>query len=102
MAFNQLYLERVEATQENVTDKTLNPHDGLITVPGITLWMYNATSTGSNESAATVEGANYFLPAIGYMSLGDWIILNSNDPAHHILVVSANNGTNTISTTQVV
>src|SRR5690348_12136723 len=102
MAFNQLYLERVEATQENVTDKTLNPKDGLVLVPGITLWMYNATSTGTNESAATVEGANYFLPAIGYMKLGDWILLNSNDPGYHILVISTNNGSTTISTTQIV
>ena len=100
MAFNFNYLSRAQDTQ--TYEKSHTAVSGVVTGPVCSLWMYNATSTGSNESAATIEGANYFLGAIGYMKVGDMIMVSTNDPASHILNISVNNGTTTISTAVVV
>ncbi len=55
-------------------------------------WTYNASVTGSNESAATVEGAGYFLGANGYLKVGDIIFVSCNDPVTHVLNVATNTG----------
>jgi hypothetical protein len=99
MAFGLQYLARVEQTQQY--DKTLNVPNGCAANPIPTVWVYNASATGSNDSSATAQTANYFNGANGYLTIGDMVYLYANDPTVHILWVSANAGGN-VSTTQLV
>ncbi len=86
MAFGLQWLTRIE--QSPNLDKTLNPGQGMDSVLLPQMWAYNASASGANDSAATVEGANYFLTAGGYLQLGDFINVITNDPGYHILNVT--------------
>lgn len=100
MAFNFNYFQRVNSTIS--ISKSVNPAEGQATGIGPTIWTYDASSTGSNESAATVEASNYFLPASGYIKAGDWILANTNNPGYHILNVTAVTAGSSITTSQLV
>jgi len=100
MAFSFTYFQRVESTISLPSSD--NPTVGQATGQRPTIWTYNGSSTGSNESAATIEGANYFLGASGYLSVGDWILINSNDPGYHILNVTAVTAGTTVTTSTLV
>lgn len=92
MAFGLQYLQRAEISVD--LNKISNPVEGQVTGAGPSLWMYNASNThGSNDSAATVEGAGYFLAAKGYLSVGDVVYVFTNDPGYHLLAVASNTGT---------
>lgn len=103
MAFNFIYLAKLQPTQTYDAGHTANsslPAGGCINC-----WTYNGSvTTGSNEAAATIEAANYFLPALGYLKVGDIIFIASNDggAANHMLSVTVNNGTTTLTTVQTV
>ncbi len=100
MAFSFSNLSKLQATQTydaGHTAASALPAGGCINA-----WTYNASSTGSNEAIATVVAANYFLPALGYLKVGDIIFVASNDPATHIINISVNNGTTTVSTVTLV
>lgn len=99
MAFSLQYLKKVSQTEQ--FDPAYNSNCGMASFRGIQLWTYDANSTGSNDSAATVEASGYFNGALGYLAVGDVIFLDSNDPAGHILRVATNNGT-TVTTTATV
>lgn len=95
MAFDFKWLTRVNQTISPF--KAQNPAEGQAT-GGPTMWFYNASSTGSNETAATIEGANYFLGASGFFGVGDWIICDTNDPNYVILNVTAVTAGTTVTT----
>lgn len=99
MAFNFTYLSRIENTGGNL-DRTLNERSGDVKGVFVDCWTYNATALGSNESSATVQTAGYFLPATGYLKVGDFIFISCNDPVSHVLNVATNTGA-ALTTTQV-
>jgi hypothetical protein len=73
MAFDINYMARVSSSANNDAQK---------------MWMYNGTSTGSNETVATIVASGYFNSfmqnltlGIGALGLGDIIIVNGNDGA---------------------
>lgn len=86
MAFDFKYLSLVE--QQQNLDPTFNSACAQVNGFGLRVFTYNGNVAGSNESAATIEGANYFLPAYGYLRVNDIILINSNDPAIHVLNVA--------------
>lgn len=99
MAFNFAYLSKIGQSQQ--IDPTYNAATGDVQGALPTWWNYNASSTGSNESAATVEASGYFNGAKGYMKQGDVIYVYTNDPGYHFLNVASNNGT-TVTTAVIV
>jgi len=86
MAFGFQYLQRIEVTPN--LDKTLNVGQGQDSQPSPGMWTYNASASGSNEAEGVVDAANYFLPAYGYLKVGDFIFANTNDPASHIFTIA--------------
>jgi hypothetical protein len=71
MAFNINYMGRVSSGANDKVQK---------------VWIYNGTSTGSNEAVATIIASGYFnsfmvniVDGIGPLSIGDIIIVNGND-----------------------
>ena len=53
------------------------------------LWMYSST-----DAVATVTGADYFLPAINELNIGDCVIvIDSDAPGITITFVKTNTGT---------
>ncbi|HEO1391249.1 TPA: hypothetical protein VAH77_000464 [Legionella pneumophila] len=71
MAFGINYMGRVSTSANNDTQK---------------VWIYNGTSTGSNETVATIAASGYFNAFMvnvalgkGPLSVGDLIVINGND-----------------------
>lgn len=71
MAFNRKFLNRVSAGSNTL---------------GTTVWSYNGTATGSNETNATIVAANYFdgaqvsvSSATAPLAIGDTIICVGNN-----------------------
>ena len=80
MAFGINYMGRVSSGANNDTQK---------------VWIYNATSTGSNEAIATVIASGYFNDfmqnltlGLGPLSVGDVIIINGNDASGQYMVTA--------------
>jgi len=86
MAFDYKYLSMVQQTQ--VLDPTHNSSVGIVGNPTVRNFNYNASATGSNESAATTQAADYFITAYAYLNVGDTITIASNNPATHIVKVT--------------
>ena len=100
MAFNLNYLQRVDATID--LNKISNPLNGQCTGQGKTIWIYDASATGSNEAAATVEASGYFNAATGYLSNADLIYVPTNDPGYHLLAVTSVTGATPVTTSAIV
>lgn len=99
MAFSLDYLQRVQSGVD--LNKVSNPLEGQVTGQGVTVWTYNAKSTGANGAAAAVEASGYFNGATGYLSIGDFIVVACNDSADtvgHILNVTSATGAATVTT----
>lgn len=71
MAFDVNYMGRVSTSANNSTQK---------------MWVYNGTSTGSNEAVATIAASGYFNAfqvnmtlGLGPLGLDDVIIIHGND-----------------------
>lgn len=71
MAFNINYIGRVSSGANNDVQK---------------VWVYNGTTSGSNETVATIAASGYFNAfmvnitlGFGPLSVGDLIIINGND-----------------------
>lgn len=73
MAFNIDYLARVSSSANT---------------QALSVWTYNATATGANETQATIAGSGYFNAAqqslvsgseAGLFVVGDIILLNGNN-----------------------
>lgn len=77
MPANIAYLARVSQSQD--LDTTYNPSTGITGANVPSEFKYNAGPTGSNETFATVVGANYFLPLYGYFKPGDIIYIYGNN-----------------------
>lgn len=77
MAFNIAYLARVSQSQN--LDPTYNPDTGIVGARVPSEFKYNASATGSNETFATVVGANYFLPIYATFKPGDIIYIYGNN-----------------------
>jgi len=99
MAFSFQYLAKVGQSQQY--DRTYNPATGDAAAPIPQMWMYNASSTGANASAAAVETSGYFNGASGYLLQGDVIYVYTNDPGYHFLNV-ATNSSGTVTTAAIV
>ncbi len=99
MAAGLQYLAKVSQSQE--LDKTYNSATGDVGSAMPQMWMYNASAGGSDEASATVQGANYFDFALGYLSPGDLVYVFSNDPAYHLLNIATNTGVH-VTTAQIV
>lgn len=78
MAFSTNYMSKVSASQ--TFDKSYNPSSGIVGANLPTIWLYNASATGSNEALATVTAANYFLNFYASLNVGDAIYIVANDP----------------------
>ena len=100
MAFGLQYLQRVNSTVD--LNKISNPTEGQVTGQGPTMWLYNATSVGANDSAATVEGSAYFNGATGYLSKGDLVYVTTNDPGYHLLAVTSTSQATPVTTSALV
>ena len=88
MAFGLQYFSRLENTQSY--DPTYNGATGLVLNPCINVWTYNAQATGSNDAEAAASAVGYFNGASGYLKVGDFILITTNDPANHIYNVTVN------------
>ena len=86
MAFSFDFLNK--AAFNRFPDRTQNQLNGETNGKGLEIFTYNASATGANDTAAATQGANYFNGANGYLLVGDTIIVQSNDPAYHILNVT--------------
>lgn len=95
MAFNLNYLQRLDSTID--LNKISNPIEGQATGQGKTFWTYDASASGTNESEATVSASGYFNGATGYLSIGDWVFVNTNDPGYHIYNVTSATGAATVT-----
>lgn len=82
MAFSLNYLQRVSGTVD--LNKISNPLEGQVTGQGPSMWLFNASSTAANNSAAQVVASGYFNGATGYLSQGDLIYVNCNDSANTV------------------
>lgn len=78
MAFGINYIGRVSSGANNDVQK---------------VWIYNGTSSGSNEAVATIAASGYFNPyqvnmtlGLGPLGLGDLIIIMGNDAAAQYIV----------------
>lgn len=78
MTFNINYMGRVSSGANNDTQK---------------VWIYNGTSTGSNEAIATIAASGYFNDfmvnltlGLGPLSVTDLIIINGNDASAFYIV----------------
>ena len=89
MPFNLTFLTRMQQTED--LDKTLNPAQGVDTVRAPQMWSYNASVTGSNDAAAVVAAADYFLGARGYLSVND-LIWTSTTGVPGLYSVTTNTG----------
>jgi len=99
MAFSLNYLQRVNASVD--LNKVSNPAEGQCTGQGKTIWIYDASATGSNESAATVEASGYFNGATGYLSNADLMYVATNDPGYHLLAVTSATAATTVTTSAI-
>lgn len=99
MAFSLNYLQRVQSGID--LNKVSNPLEGQCTGQGKTMWMYDASATGSNESLATVEASGYFNAATGYLSNADLLYVPTNDPQYLFLAVTSATGAATVTTTAI-
>ena len=99
MAFSLQYLAKVSQTQQY--DKSYNSNCGDSAAPIPQMWVFGAGAAQANASAAQVEASGYFNGANGYLSVGDFIFVDTNDPASHILRV-ATNSAGTVTTTATV
>ena|ERR1700676_3900551 len=90
MAFGLQYLSKCEMTQD--FNQVLNVRSGQVLVANnLQIWTYNAQAVGgSNDTTVATQAANYFNGANGYLKVGDTIIVQSNNPAWHILNVTVN------------
>lgn len=86
MAFSFNYLSKISQSQD--LDASYNPSTGLVGAKVPNHFSYNASATGSNESAATVNAANYFLTAYASLKPGDTIYVYSNDPQYSLRAVA--------------
>ena len=80
MAFGINYMGRVSSGANNDVQK---------------VWIYNGTSTGSNEAIATIVASGYFNAfmvnitlGLGPLSVGDVIIINGNDASGQYMVTA--------------
>lgn len=99
MAFSLQYFEKMGQSQQY--DKTYNAATGSCGASIIQAWVYDGSASKGNASAAQVEASGYFNGASGYLSVGDIIFVETNDPATHILRV-ATNSSGTVTTTATV
>jgi hypothetical protein len=99
MAFDLKYLARMEQTMS--LDSTLNDRSANVQGKMVRMWTFNAGAAGANDNTAATQAAGYFLPATGYLNVGDMIYVYSNDPGFHILNVATNTGV-ALTTTQIV
>lgn len=100
MAFSLNYLQRVDATVD--LNKISNPLNGQSNGLGKTIWIYDASASGSNEAAATVEASGYFNAATGYLSNADLLYVPTNDPGYHLLAITSATGAATVTTSAIV
>ncbi len=100
MAFSFNFLQRIPATVD--LNKISTPTEGQATGQGKTVWLYDASSTGSNEAEATVVASGYFNGATGYLSNADWIMVSTNDPGYHIYAVTSATGAATVTCSAIV
>ena len=80
MAFDINYMGRVSSGANNDVQK---------------VWIYNGTSTGTNEAIATIVASGYFNAfmvnitlGLGPLSVGDVIIINGNDASGQYMVTA--------------
>jgi hypothetical protein len=80
MAFGINYMGRVSSGANNDVQK---------------VWIYNGTSSGSNEAVATIVASGYFNAfmvnvtlGLGPLSVGDVIIINGNDASGQYMVTA--------------
>jgi len=67
-----------------------------VSVPS--LFLYNGSNSGSNDSMATIQGDNYFLSEYSSLNAGDTIYVTSNDQTSNFLrVVTSTNSSVTTS-----
>lgn len=99
MAFSLQYLKKFATSQQY--DPTLNNIEGDVLGTGLNAWSYQAKAAAANNSTAEVIASGYFNSASGYLSVGDFIFANTNNPAGIILRV-ATNSSGTVTTTQLV
>lgn len=99
MAFNLQYLRKVSTTRQY--DPTLNSVEAEVLGIGPNMWSYQANASYANNSTAEVTASGYFNGASGYLSVGDFIFANTNNPAGIMLRV-ATNSSGTVTTTQIV
>lgn len=95
MAYGLNFLSRVEQTHN--LDKTLNVKDGMDTFVKPQLWVYNASSSGANNSVAQTVAADYFASAYGYVTTGDLVYVYANDGVQILTVTASTSSTVTTS-----
>lgn len=99
MAFSLQYLKKLSSNKSY--DPTLNNIEGDVLGIGPNMWSYQSNASYANNSTAEVIASGYFNGASGYLSVGDFIFANTNNPAGIMLRV-ATNSSGTVTTTQIV
>lgn len=103
MAFSLQYLQRGYASVD--LNKLSNPPEGQVLGFGPTMWFYNGSSTGADDTAAEIATSAYFNGATGYLNKGDVIYAWCNDTSdtvvHFYNVTSANQAA-TVTVAQIV
>ena len=93
-------LKYLQRCQIGALDRTLNAGAGMDTITKPSIWVYDASSTGANNSAAQVDTDGYFNAATGYLSQGDLIYICCNDTSNtvaHLYNVTSTTGNATVT-----
>lgn len=96
MAFSFNFLQRIPSTTD--LNKLSHPVAGNAAGNGITLWTFNATATGANNSHTQVAASGYFNDAVGYLSQGDVIFAYCNDGNNITVNIGSATGVTPITT----
>ena len=80
----------------NQGQETITPYGGSPTVENApNIFFYGSP----NDTVATIEGANYFLPQYASLCVGDWIMGNGTDASFSLVVTAVSSTSVTTSST---